>query len=59
MEEAESGSLPGTWVLIQLNYLLSLSGSPAVLSELSGFVPDIPEGCPLRQEGHIHGMAPN
>ena len=47
------------YVLIQLNFFLSVSGSPAVLFELSGFLPDIPKGCPFWQEGHIPGVAPN
>lgn len=48
MEETEIGNLPRTWVLIQLNsFFSSVSGSPAGLSALSGFLPDIPKGCPL------------
>lgn len=57
--KAEIGSLPKIWVLIQLNSFLSISGSPAVLFALSGFLPDIPKGCPFWQEGHILDMAPN
>lgn len=47
MEEAEVGSLPRAWVLIQINYFLFVSGSPEVLFALSGFLLDIPKGCPL------------
>lgn len=47
MEEAEISNLPMTWILIQLNSFLSVSESPAVLFAVSGFLPDIPKGCPL------------
>ena len=59
MKEAEIGSSPRTWVLIQPNSFLSVAGAPAVLFAHSGFLPDITKGCPLWQEGYILGVAPN